>query len=721
MVYVIFIGDTKNHHSRFVKVTRDLGEVGHVLDRFKRATDCVVDNISLTDTNVYVRTLACKDRGQQRTARYELKVDRHVILGREVVVYESADNLCLVTTVSQPNLNGIFALFHRHRTYAVVVTEEALEEARDLVYDRLPEVCLCARKILVLILDHQVVQNQRLGLCVTQPSTERTNVTLELIKVLCHLIVTVSHDAQQTGNLIKVCTHRALNTGRLIQESRNGFQLTLLNDHISHNVGHYAREAVVTVLIGISTRQLEDIEVVVIDGVQGSLYAADDIAHITERNLQTQRIFYACLEIELKLRRSVRQITGLPVGRIVKAQAVCLCKGHTVVAAAIKGKNSGGIHTVQNILTESCRNLIHTGLIYLKFIRYPLTGVLPLVAAQGVEHRELGRSGRRDCAGVIGHRVDRLRRSCIVVLCLDLDLARTRGYVFILLCVICVGHEGRGLNQTDLRDHDRLVNRLERQGNLAILIGCDHKLKGSLNKAVRILELISLPNRRLAQGRADLVFINILKEETEHLIIHNPCVGRCPRGGDCVYNVGCSVALLGLYICKTGSLSRSNVSICVLVLRNLKDGILICVLPILRDRQIASFRERNLAVDHKQSFNRRRLVGNRIIVDLQIVTSGILERCILLQRRVKGPNDRTGAGNVQSLNTVIRIDSRIILAIGLRQSRLLFCRQLAKVDVCTDNTILTKNRNALSSNGHKVFRILAVAIKRNVVLVRNRI
>ena len=124
--------DLKNHHCRLVKVAGGIIKLFltyHLIKRSKRSTNCVVYNVSLTDTDVNVRSHSRKNRGKERSACNELEVNSYVVVGGEIVVDKSADNLRLITTVCKPYLNRLVLVDLLHSTHSVIVSEEALEEA----------------------------------------------------------------------------------------------------------------------------------------------------------------------------------------------------------------------------------------------------------------------------------------------------------------------------------------------------------------------------------------------------------------------------------------------------------------------------------------------------------------------------------------------------------------------------------------------------------------
>ena len=94
-----------------------------------------------------------------------------------------------------------------------------------------------------------------------------------------------------------------------------------LLDHIDHGVGHNAVKAVVTVLVGVSTGQLHNIQVVLVDGSQRGIHATDDVAHRAQGDLHFDGVLNTGLEIELIILQitvliqcAVVEQRGLPVG-----------------------------------------------------------------------------------------------------------------------------------------------------------------------------------------------------------------------------------------------------------------------------------------------------------------------------------------------------------------------------------------------------------------------
>ena len=201
MHITVGVFNAKNQHSSIVEAADGVGPLGvggqmAVLDLLltdvvcdgihlkQCGTDRVVDNVTLTKAEVSIRTLACKNGGQQRAACDQLEVNcgtadvfaLRVDIGvrAEFVVNEVSDNLCLVTAGCNPNLQRLVFIHNGHGAHAVVVTEEGHDKGLDLVPCSLEHVCLCLYLIVIIgsvcaillaAADDHVVNFQRLRLC----------------------------------------------------------------------------------------------------------------------------------------------------------------------------------------------------------------------------------------------------------------------------------------------------------------------------------------------------------------------------------------------------------------------------------------------------------------------------------------------------------------------------------------------------------------------------
>ena len=127
------------------------------------------------------------------------------VCGGKVIVNKVTNDLYLVTTGCKPNLNLVcFIIVLVERAHTVVVTEEALYESRELMCNCHKEICGCLRKLFLVALNYKVVNLKRLVLCIGDPCTKRTDIALELFKVLCNLVF-VDHTVAEPCDLLKGC------------------------------------------------------------------------------------------------------------------------------------------------------------------------------------------------------------------------------------------------------------------------------------------------------------------------------------------------------------------------------------------------------------------------------------------------------------------------------------------------------------------------------------
>ena len=245
--------------------------------------------------------------------------------------------------------------------------------------------------------------------------------------------------------------------------------------------------------------------------------------------------------------------------------------------------------------------------------------------------------------------------------------------------------------ELDARDSNRLVDRLKREGYKSFGIGSEHKLKGLLVESVRILKLIGSPLGILLKACAELVFVDILCEESNRLIVYQCGDILGPYIRHFIYNVG-SVRSVFRTSLDSKLCSLCKISVCALAFGHYKLTVAVDVLPRLGDSQITSLRKRNGAVYHKYSLNRSRLVLHRIVVNDNAVLSSSLDL-------IGAPGDRSRSGNVKTLaafvflnvsdragiNTVFDGAVLIITCFAVRHNEVIFLGGV-------DNNFLTRLR-----------------------------
>ena len=391
---------------------------------------------------------------------------------------------------------------------------------------------------------------------------------------------------------------------------------------MSNGLGHDLEEVVVAVCVGGRTGQLHDRKVCLVDGIKRVAYLADDIAHCAESGFKLDGVLDARLEVHLNIgvmhRGFARHVGGvgaetksfgLPVGAVIESQLVGFLKGNAVVVAvlaflhtvaAVNGKDTGGIHTVVDILHKAGDDGIHTVAVDLEGISHPLTGGLPLIAAYRVEH----------CAGGVGrtcHRgraiLDRINggRGCLIGdLGLKLYDVGARGGIFVLLAVFLISRKSLDGEKSDLLYRHRLVDRLEGYGVLARL---ENELERIGIEAVNVAQLIIAPFGRLLHGGTELVVVNIRLERT----------------------IDAASYVVHAHAADNG----------VIVYRG----------PYLREGYVVRLREGDLTVNKEGTLYRRCLALNGIILD----GNTVLRRL----RNIEAVHYRALVGSIERLNTVI--------------------------------------------------------------------
>ena len=541
-------------------------------------TDRVVDDVALAKAEVNVRSLLCQDRGQQRTCSDQLEVYGSTadvfalgvgdFVGREVVVDQVSDNLRLVTAGSQPDLNCALLGHNGHGAHAVVVTEEGHDKALDLVPCGLEDICVCLHLIVIIgsvcavllaAADDEVVNLKGLCLSAGQERTQSTDIALELLQVLCDLVLIGTHLVQQlcyllqstyVGGLLSCHVGQSLSDRNAVLFGVVIVKSARLNDHVNQNVGHHAREAVIAVFVGSGTRQLNNFKVVIVDDVQDLLDLTDDIAHGTERNLESYLISGVCCQIYsvfLDLTVAVKLIGSkagnLPVGIVVVLQSLRLCEGSAVVVAglscvkalAVQLQRTADEHTVQHVLSEAGDEIVHTRTVLGggKGEFDPLTCSLPLRTANRVQHHAGGVCGRGHCTGSVLDRVDGLGGHVVHMLCFQLDLVLTciqRAELSGQRCeVIFIGEYLLCGIQRDRLDDHRLVLALNGQLSLSCL-EIELVLAGIVTGGVT--QAVGDPIGILHCACTQLVLFNVFLEEADLLCIHKRGVRFVPDVGE---------------------------------------------------------------------------------------------------------------------------------------------------------------------------------------------
>ena len=639
MHLLVGVLDTKDDHSGLIKVIGSkLLEVLVALDVEKGGTDGVVDHVTLTQTEVNVGTGVSQNGGEEGTACDQLQVDGDVGVGGEVVVDEVTVDLRLVTGRSQPDLGcGLIGLLQS--THAVVVTEEGLPEALDLMDEGLEEVGGCGGHLLAGGLDLDVVQLQRLSLGVGEEGTQRTDVGLEVGQVLCHLVVVGTHLLQQTGDLFQGSHVGGLLTcdeGQLIGQV---VEVTGLDDHVDHNVGHDLREAVVAVLVRGDTGQLDDVQVVAVDRVQDVGHAADHVAHLTEGDLEADGVDHVGLQVDLEglllillidLTVAVGvSLTGgqggdLPLSGVIVSKLQSLLEGSAVVVAlstlcqalAEEVHGAAGGHTVQHVLTEAGDDVVHTGGGDLEAVLHPLTCGCPLVTADGVQNGAGGIGGRVDRAGAVLHGVDGLVGHDVGQLGLDLDGVLTCGHTCVLSDVGLVGVDLLDRVQSDRLDGHGLVLALE--GDL-VLTGGQSELEVGGVVAAGILQIISHPLGHVGGGGSDLVLGDVALEEADAV-----CIGKLRHLlGDEIGEADLDRAVLDADVGVADCLSLGRNGLRGLALTGGQGSVNVVVDPTLGKGEEASLSEGNLIVDLQSTLDGSGAILVGVVLESDRVLSGL--------------------------------------------------------------------------------------------------
>ena len=342
----------------------------------------------------------------------------------------------------------------------------------------------------------------------------------------------------------------------------------MLIPHICHGIRDLLVEAVISELVRACTRELEDLEVVVVDRVECLLNSAYGRSHRAERYFKAESVGYTFLEEELKVGNTVAQGSALPIVRVVELQSRCLVKGNAVVISVlalsnccitVEAKYSRGSHTVENILLVACNYIVVTALAYGEVILDPLTYVLPLLTADSVKQGSVGSAGRVSRAGSIRNRIYRLVGGSIEIFCLYLYDISALTVTGVLLTVVLVGAVALARSKTKLGDNDRLVNAFKRQSYLALFIGGDNELEGSLYEAVGILKYVGVPSGALNKALTDLVLIGVSRKVTNRVVVYELCRCLSPLLREADSNTGIAVLILH-FLClgKACCLSLSN-------------------------------------------------------------------------------------------------------------------------------------------------------------------
>ena len=398
----------------------------------------------------------------------------------------------------------------------------------------LEEVCLCLRLFGFNALDADDIHLERLGLCVIEPCTERTDTALELGEVSCDLILGVAtHTAEKPCGALKGRNIGALYAGEVSKLVGNFGEVGCFHYNMGNRFGHDFKEVVVTVGVGGRARQLHNRKVCVVDNVQRLAHLTDDIAHGTEGCFKLDYVFDTRLEVKLDIGilhdllalgigpvGTEAESLALPVGAVIESQLVCLAERNAVVVAvlalgnalsAVNGKDTGGVHTIVDVLHEAGNDGVHTGVIYRELVAHPLTGGLPLIAAYGVKNGAGGIGGtcHRRCTVFDG--VNGGGGGTVGDLSLDLYLVGSLFGIFVLFKVLGVcGQLFNGEKSDRLYSH-RLVDRFK---SYCVFARFKYEFKRIGIKTVNVAQLICTPFGSLHHFIAKLVAVNIGFERT---------------------------------------------------------------------------------------------------------------------------------------------------------------------------------------------------------------
>ena len=232
----------------------------------------------------------------------------------------------------------------------VIVTEEALDKARHLVNESLPEVCVCLRHFFIASLNKYIVKLKRLCLCIAYPSTESTNIALKSREVSRDIILVSSHIVKKVCNLFKSCCVRALFTIQCSELCSNVIKVGRLLVHLDKCTGHYAEEAVFTVGVRRCTCKLKNIKVSFVDRGKRVLSTSYDVTHVSESYLELDAILNTRLKEERKLLGIsvlVQEVesTGLPLVVKSKSEIGRLSKRSSVIVTLVAGVKSVAVYT----------------------------------------------------------------------------------------------------------------------------------------------------------------------------------------------------------------------------------------------------------------------------------------------------------------------------------------------------------------------------------------
>ena len=545
------------------------------------------------------------------------------------------------------------------------------------------------------------------------------------------------------GGLLTCHVGQTLGNGNTVLLGVIVVKLSGVNDHVDQNVGHHAREAVIAVLVGGGTGQLNDLQVVVVDDFKDLLNLTDDIAHGTEGDFKSESIGGICskvncvfLSVTVCIELVGCKLGGLPSGIVIVLQLLCLCEGRAVVVARIafvqaftvEQQRTADEHTVQHLLSEAGHDIVHTRAVFGggEGKLDPLACALPLFTAHGVEHYAGGIRGRGYRIGSVLNRINGLGGHVLHVLSLQLDLILTCSKAA-KLCgqirdVILIGNNFLcGIQRNGLDDH-RLVLTLDGQLVLTCL-QVELVLTGVVTGGVAQTELDPLGG--LHCGGTQLVVLNIVSEETDLMrfnklgVCHGPGFGELNR---CVHVVLGLIltedVLLDLFLdnkacnqtcclcfCLEFLQSGSNVCreiafghcryVCNAIERtNPVKTQLVLAAPVLGERQIARLTERHSVIDLKYALDSSCLTDNGIVLDL--------DRVLCAFGHVDEPGNFTLRRGEQALGYAV-----LIL---VRKTDITGCRIRIGYD---------KARGSVNRNGLRGLLVVLARILRRIFAIRN--
>ena len=208
-------------------------------------------------------------------------------------VYHCSQDKRILTAGGIPHKDGsLVSLFLVIALEAdnVIVLEKACKESPCFIAYSIEKVCFCLRHLLILSLNLQIIELQRLGKRSIKPVTKRCDIVLEVKEVRGYLVLIPCHSFNKVAYSIESNYMLTGCSGKLNQRFINIIELQRAGSQIGDDIGYKSGKSIVTVYIRNSTGYRKYRLIRIIESCNNVSYTVNILAHITEYNLKLYRI-----------------------------------------------------------------------------------------------------------------------------------------------------------------------------------------------------------------------------------------------------------------------------------------------------------------------------------------------------------------------------------------------------------------------------------------------